>query len=61
MARASMKFGVGKDRHSYYNYRDGLSKRDALNLAKRLRKQNYKARIYEETHGYTVFTRPARR
>jgi len=61
MARASMKFGTGKDRYSYYNYRDGLTKRDALSLAKKLRKQGFKSRIYEETHGYTVFTRPAKR
>lgn len=60
MARASMKFGIGNNRRHYYNYKDGLSKREALRLSKKLRRRGYKARIYEETHGYTVFTIPSK-
>lgn len=59
MGRASMKFGTGKDRAVYYMARHGVSRAAALKTARNLRRRGYKARIYEETNGWTVFTRPA--
>jgi len=61
MASASKVFGSGANRHSYYHYASPLTKREAVRLANQIRKKGYKARIAEETQGYTVFTIPHKR
>lgn len=61
MASASKVFGVGANRRRYYHYASPLTKGEAMRLAKQIRRRGYKARIAEETQGYTVFSFPHKR